>query len=185
MKKYVPSGPLSSPTSSPPQSSSPVSLEPTSASWLPRLNLDADDKAVVAAPDGWLNDKIVDAVNSLVRQQLCTDTNQSTLLANVPSGFSPVETECIQVLHDQNHWVATACIASKVLFSDSLGSRCISPYVATQLKQLYARLINSERNQLRVEVVPCPRQTNGSDCGVYSSAVAVDWAMGSPLLPVS
>jgi hypothetical protein len=182
LKKFIPSGSAistySSPTKSPPQHSTP-------APWLPSHNLTADDRNVIADPDGWLNDKIVDCVNNLVRRHLGSDSDQSTLLAQMPSGFSPEETESIQVLHDQNHWVATACVGHKVLCADSLGGRCISPYVAKQLKQLYGRLVNAESNELPVTLVHCPRQTNGSECGVYASAVAFEWAMGYTQLPVA
>ena len=54
-------------------------------------------------------------------------------MAQVPGGFTKVDTESIQVLHANHHWVATACIGSDVLVADSAGGE-ISPQVVDQLK---------------------------------------------------
>ena len=48
--------------------------------------------------------------------------------------------------------------------------------IGTQLKQLYAPLMDIERKQLEVEIVECPKQPYSSDCEMYSAAVAVEWA---------
>jgi hypothetical protein len=72
----------------------------------------------------------------LVSKQIGNDLHQSTLMAQVPGGFTKVATESIQVLYANHHWVATACIGSDVLVADSVGGK-ISPHVADQLKQLY------------------------------------------------
>ena len=139
-------------------------------------------KHLVAAPDGWLDDTVIDAVNNLVRMEIGGHQHQSTLLAQHPSGFDTVDTESIHVLHDKDHWIATACIADEVLFADSMGIG-VSEYVGGQMKQLYSRLLDSTTGKLKVTITPCPRQTNASDCGVYASAVAFEWATGNPKIP--
>ena len=121
-------------------------------------------------------------MNTLVRLKVGSDINQSTLLSQVPSGFNPVESEAIQILHDNHHWVTSACINNEVLLADSLGSRTISVYVIVKLKQLYARLVD-EHNRLAVSIVASPRQGNGSDCGVHAAATAFEWSLGYQNLP--
>ena len=138
---------------------------------------------MILSPTGLLNDKIVDAVNTLVRLHVGTDVNQSTLLSQVPTGFQPLNPEAIQILHDNEHWVTSACINNEVMLADSLGSRAISIYVTVQLRQLYARLIDPTSNRLPVAIVPSPRQGNGADCGVYAAATAFEWAVGNQDLP--
>src|SRR6266516_6342334 len=85
----------------------------------------------------------------------------------------------IQIVHDLTHWVATACIGEEVLVADSLGKATLSDRVKAQLQQLYASQI--KESGMQVTMVPCPRQTNGSDCGVYAAAVAYAWAEGQTL----
>jgi hypothetical protein len=151
-------------------------------SWIPELNLDQADQELIASADGWLNDKVVDAVNEIVRDKIGAEQQQSTLLAQIPRGFSNVTTESIYILHANDHWITTACIGDDVLFADSAGGG-VSKYVAGQMRQLYARRINSATDKLEIKITPCPRQTNASDCGVYAAAVAFEWAMGNQILP--
>ena len=105
-------------------------------------------------------------------------------MAQIPKGFSKVSAKSIYILHDNNHWVTTACIGDEVIYADSLGG-AVSKYVSGQMRQLYGRLINSVTGKLTVKISPCPRQANASDCGVYAAAVAFEWATGNPNLPTA
>ena len=71
------------------------------------------------------------------------------------------------------------------MYAVSLGVGRVSEYVGAQLKQLYAPLVDSKRKKLNVAIHQCPAQTNGSDCGVYATAVAFQWATrGTENLPL-
>ena len=120
-----------------------------------------------------MTDKHIDAVNRLVAQELCTDT-QTTLLQQSTVGFQPVETEVIQIVHNDNHWVLTGLIGNDVILGDSIAHN-ISERVATQIKQLYSRKISN--NKLTVRVIPCDKQNNDADCGVFACALAMDLAL--------
>ena len=60
-----------------------------------------------------------------------------------------MDTESIHVLHDKDHWIATACVADEVLFSASMG-RGVSENVGGQMKQLYSRLLDSTTEKLKL-----------------------------------
>lgn len=152
--------------------------------WLPALKLTMEDKELILSSDGWLTDNIIDAVNKLVHQLLGSDGNQSTLMAQAPAGFDEVVTESVQVLHDDSHWVASACIGNEIFVADSLGVKTISKYVATQLRQQFSRMIDVQSGKLPVSLVVSPHQPNGCDCGLYASAAAFEWVMGNPTLPI-
>jgi len=141
--------------------------------------LNSSDKADIERTDGWLNDKVIDAVNGLVGKHLGQTSTQSSILVQGPTGFSSNNAESIQIVHDINHWVATACIGEKVLVADSLGKATLSERVKAQLQQLYSSQITD--SGMEVTMVPCPRQTNGADCGVYAAAVAYAWAEGQAI----
>jgi len=83
------------------------------------MNLHVSDREDIS--DGaWLNDRVIDAVNSLVARYLGT-MSQSTLLADTERGFGKVaEGPHITILHDADHWVVAASVGDKVYFCDSL-----------------------------------------------------------------
>ena len=122
-------------------------------------------------PTEWLNDKHIDAVNGLLARHLGNPTNQSTLLVQSASGYDSVQHETVQILYDNNHWVTTACIGSEVLFMDSLG-KPMSQNVKKQIRQLYSACVSGD--VLPVTVMPCSRQPNSHDCGLYAAAFAFD-----------
>ena len=93
------------------------------------------------------------------------------------AGFISAATETVQIIHNNNHWITTACIGERVLVADSL-QRPLCDYVVKQLRQLYAARINSD-GVLRVNVVPCQTQPNGADCRVFAAAFAFEWACGN------
>jgi len=102
---------------------------------------------------------------------------QTSLLAHSLPAFQPVDHDCMQILYDVHHWVATACVDGEVLVANSLGE-AISPTVARQLKAIYGHLVGVD-GLLDVCMVPCAQQPNGSDCGVFAAAFLFEWAVMS------
>jgi len=147
--------------------------------WLPNMNLSIKEKVDIKNKNGWLNDKVIDAVNVLVGEHLGQTLNQSTVLAHGPVGYTATTGESIQILYDSNHWVASAYIGGEIRLADSLGRVTVSEGVARQLRQLYAP--GMAEGKVEVSIVPSPRQDNGSDCGIYAAAVAYEWAQGQQL----
>jgi len=187
------SKPTTPPSSTPPSSTplSPGTPRHTLTStpsrtnwWLRNLYLTNDELGLINNQSGWLNDRIIDAVNKLANDRMGADANQTTLLGQSLVGFEPVQGESVHILHDSNHWIATAMINNQVMVADSL-NRGISEYVCQQLRQLYAWMIDGRSQKLKVYIVPCPKQTNGSDCGVYATAAIFQWASGQLDLPFS
>ena len=52
-------------------------------------------------------------------------------------------------------------------------------YLAKQLRALYPQSISRKSNLLQVTLVPCPQQSNSSDCGVFAAACAFEWVRGN------
>ena len=99
--------------------------------WVPELHLKMEDRNLIRS-GGWLNDCIVDAVNTIVTQHIGSEQAQTVNLSQRPGGFDVVTTETIMILHDRDHWITTACLGGKVLYMDSMRGniskvvRCVS-----------------------------------------------------------
>ena len=156
---------------SPPESTPQKKKRP--GMWIDSLNLTVEDHDILMS-GGWLNDRLIDAVNSLVAKSVGAEANQSTLLVQTAKGFKPVEHETVLVLHDANHWITVACAGGQVLYADSMGGK-ISQCVSLQVRQLFSHM-QDKRGRIPVMQVVCDRQMNSSDCGVYAAAVAFDVA---------
>lgn len=149
---------------------------PTADPWLAQHNLMESDRSILTTGE-WLNDKLIDAGNKLVGMAMGS-ANQTSLLAQ--TSFAPAPEDTAMVIHDQDHWVACGSFGGEVLLADS-ARRPVSPLVAKQLRELFQTQLGQD-NKLRVKVVPCPTQTNGSDCGIYAIAFCTEWAYGQMTL---
>ena len=118
--------------------------------WIQELNLSSDDKHLVISGD-WLNDKIIDAVNRICNAVINNDA-QTTLLSQTQTGFKAIANDGINILHDKNHWVATACLGGRILFADYMGGQ-ISDHVKMQARQLYTKHLTTS-GYINVEIVP-------------------------------
>ena len=170
------SSPLPAEPESPPSLDIPCTNTPPSMTQAQTSKLTEKDFEDLLRPGEWLNDKHMDAVNALIAHHLGSTEMQSTLICQTQRGFDAVTAEAVQILHDREHWITTGCIAGTVVFMDSLG-RPVSDYVKKQMRQLYAHVV-SEDGKLQVTVLPCCKQPNFYDCGVYAAANAFLLALG-------
>ena len=76
-----------------------------------------------------------------------------------------------------------ADLHGQVMVADSL-ERPLSGYVINQLRQIYQRQID-RFGKLREMSIPCHRQPNSSDCGVFAAAFAFELACDAKDLDVT
>jgi len=91
--------------------------------WIARLNLSQSDRKVLMS-NQWLNDRLIDAINRMVANYIGSDAARSTLLVQISDGSMAAATETVQIIHDSNHWITTACIGGRVLV-DWITTACI------------------------------------------------------------
>jgi len=113
-------------TSTPPATSLP--MEDT---WVRSLNLHKSDRDVLWS--GWLNDRVVDAVNKSVAQELGV-ASQSTVLPQSKSSFDAISTDTVMILHALGHWITVAGNAEGVTYIDSHRPHQIIIYRAPEKK---------------------------------------------------
>ena len=92
------------------------------------------------------------------------------------SKFSRYGSRFIQILHDgDNHWVTAASDKEgEVVLYDSLKGASISSAIYSQI----STLSNCKLKSLRIIRAGVQQQSNGTNCGLFSIAFAVDIAFG-------
>jgi len=77
------------------------------------------------------------------------------------------------ILHADAHWVTVAAVNDDIVYMDSMRPhRPITPYVITQLMQLFASKVD-EDGKLKVKIIPSTPQHNADDCGVFVAAYVI------------
>ena len=108
----------------------------------------------------WLNDKVIDTVNFIVA---CELRNIATT-SQTDNGLSPVDTECVMIIHAEDRWAMLAAVDGQMQYLGSLRPhKPLTPYVIRQLL--------SVEGKLHLLIKPTTPQTNNSDCGVYTGSV--------------
>ena len=144
--------------------------------WIQRLHLRISDRELVCK--GWLNDRVIDAINRIIANNLGSAA-QTTLLSQSNSGFAACQQETIMILHANQHWVTVAADTTEVRYFDSLRPhQALTSYVTKQIKQLFPQHVRSDGN-IDLLIYPSTPQTNGADCGVFASAYAAELLSGN------
>ena len=134
--------------------------------------------------NGWLTDRIIDAAQSLLRNQysekICgLDT---PLLSQKKSGFDAAGYQCLQIHYDENrnHWFTSSSVNMRIEVADSIPyTKKLTESTKHQLKTRYSSLVNDD-GYLQVYIIPCDQQPNGNDCGLYAIANAIEFLVDNP-----
>ena len=152
--------------------------------WLPKLNLFHTDKNVLET-NRWLNDTIIFAAQSILKDQFSIHGLQSTHL----SQFQPVPpyNPFVQILHVHNsHWI-TVSNSSFGCGSTSHFGDCVKIYdsanpsnVSLTVQNTICSIMKPMSSTLTFEVVNVQSQMNTYDCAI---AFATEIAYGrNPVL---
>ena len=165
-------------------SSSPVKDD--GLTWLSKLNLTKSDREILRS-DAWLNDNIIHAAQSLLREQTKGSVFgwRSTQCAKNYS-FKPIPSRSpfVQVLHvAECHWVVVSNVDPK---EGGCFTNSVAYYDSGWLLNIGARIRNTlcsffkcDAATLRFDIVDVMTQPNASDCGVFALANATELAYGS------
>ncbi|XP_069464877.1 uncharacterized protein [Ambystoma mexicanum] len=146
-----------------------------SQKWICELGLDSTHREILLSME-WLDDKIIDAAQHLLKVQYgAKEGLQTTLLSCSAEGFTPIQHQGVQIHFDEirNHWFTTSYSGSVVQLADSLPLRTLSVSTQKQLKQCYGAVML--QGKLEVHLLSVDRQPNCDDCGLYAIANAVEF----------
>ena len=147
----------------------------TETVWIsnPLYILHESDHQLISSSSGWLNDKIIHASQQLLAQHFPrTEGLQSPTLEQI-NGFDTHSGHFVQMVYVRSsHWILVSnlgCEKNTVNVYDTMYSSLPSSTVDT-----IARLVFCPSSKLVIRMVDVDLQTNSSDCGVLSLAIAFD-----------
>ena len=158
----------------------PVLVSPSTKDsfWKSHLNLHQNDRSILTSGE-WLNTALIGAAQTLLKQKFNgVGGLQDTLLK--PWVQNPLKSDqnFVQMLHiGSNHWLMVTnigCPSDTVKVFDSLATG--GP--TTELKNEIARMLQTQSDFIKIEFMDVAHQENGSDCGVYAVANAVEICRG-------
>ena len=170
-------------------SSSPVK-ESVGDYWISEYFLYFSDKAILESSHLWINDAIINGIQSTLKRQTKGKLEgwQSTLLVKTPQRLTvlPSWVPFIQVLHvSNNHWVMTTNIKTRtkeiappdtVYLYDS--NMTMNPSLPDEVSSAICSFLKIKSCKLKVDYVNIQQQENSNDCGAFALACATELALG-------
>ena len=142
-----------------PKTSTARKTSATTNVWVTELYLTKYDKQALLDPVGWLTDTIVNAAQTLLRQQLPHIQSLQSVAKGMTMSFCIQNGKFLQILHSNGHWF-TVCRESlsnvTVQVYDSLYST-----VPTLGKAQIACLLNTPEEQIEVQIMDVQQQVCG------------------------
>ena len=139
----------------------------------------AEDRKILLSTE-WLNDRIINATQKLLKKQSSLRGFQCTLYGQKMVKYNRIHRTKIfvQVIHVKDtHWLTVSnvgCDASTVTIYDSLPAT-----VGDRLQKHVCHFWKCEGKQATFQVANIRRQPNVFDCGLFALASATDLAYGN------
>lgn len=145
--------------------------------WIPELGLTKFEKNILQSSTDWLNDRIINAAQKLLRKvNPCMPGLQDVVCGRTMS-FDVEPGEFLQILHDKHgHWLTISTVGlahPEVMIFDSL-----YPSISTSVKMQIACLLYTKKPQIKLLFKDVQIQSGGSDCGLFSIAFATAITFG-------
>ena len=129
-----------------------------------------NDKALLLSDRAWLNDRLIDKAQELLKHQFSYVGGLQSLLLGQTQAFAVEVGEFVQILHaGQSHWLTIStngCFHPLVKVYDSL-----APGSDSRLCHKVASLLVTNCASITLQYVDVMRQVGPSDCGLFAIAV--------------
>ena len=137
------------------------------------IHLTYDDKKILESNDMWLNDKIINAAQVLLKTKFpLIEGFQDTLLQK-KHAFEVMSGEFIQIINKSNsHWVTLSNLGLQqhgtIRLYDSLNSSTLNQ----EVQDIIASLLISRCSVITVKIGRVQQQPDASNCGLFAIAFA-------------
>ena len=154
--------------------------------WISKLVLYTQDKELLQSVDGWLNDGIICAAQSLLKSQSKgrIDGWQSTQFCKQADRFQKImRSPFIQILHLKNHWVTVSNVALRgnpdyMKDSVDIYDSGLSTHVSLETRKLICSFFKCEQDVMNFDLINSQKQENCNDCGLFAIASATELVFG-------
>ena len=137
------------------------------------IKLNKTQKDILSST-GWLDDKIVNAAQSLLRKQFGIAGLQNTTLGYTLT-YGIMHKPLFQILHNgQDHWLTVSTIGLQSFYINMYDSRMHSTLSSFGKDQICA----ANDKVINVQFIDVDKQENTQDCGLYAIAYATSVCHG-------
>ena len=136
-----------------------------------QYQLSGREKQILLSPSGWLNDVLITAAQTILKQQYGIAGFQETT-RGITMSFDIMAEEFVQILHDGvGHWFTVSTVgaqkSNQIFVYDSL-----YPSVGPCSQRELAALLACKEKVINVSQMNVQSQDGGSDCGLFAIAFA-------------
>lgn len=149
------------------------------------IGLNMQDRKTILSEKGWLDDRMVNAAQTLLKLHFSTPGLQHTTLGSNLS-FDVVQRDFVQILHNgTNHWVTISNLNAQPSHCNIYDSSMFHSIFdhATVADQICA-IMHSSQPMITVHHANVDKQMNGHDCGVYAIAFATSLCYGQDVMSI-
>lgn len=142
------------------------------------FELDQEMRRTILSDRGWLDDNVINAAQSLLKDQYGTAGLQKTTLG-YHLQYDVMRREFVQVVYNgKNHWLTLSTIGlqestATVNVYDSLYTS-----LSTSTKMQVCALLCTMNSSIDFRFIDADKQANTSDCGLYAIAYATSLCCG-------
>ena len=134
------------------------------------------DKRNLILQSGWLDNRVINASQALLKSMTHTPGLQCTNLGSNLS-FEVVKESFVQILHNgTNHWVTVSSINTQPSHINIYDSKYST--ITESLRDQICALMHSCQRTITVHRINTDKQENGHDCGLYAIAYATSLCNG-------
>ena len=152
----------------------------TTNKWIDDLLLLQEDQQIILSQTAWINDRIIDACQRLLKQDIDgKDIGgfQSVCLGQIMY-FSVEDKQFIQILNTgHSHWVTICTVGTNHPMVNVYDSKYVA--ASTHLSAQIACLLMTQHAEITINFVDVVKQAGSYDCGLYAIAYAAALAHGN------
>ena len=139
------------------------------------IKLNKTQKDILSST-GWLDDKIVNAAQSLLRKQFGLVGLQNTTLGYTLT-HDIMRKQFVQILHNgQDHWLTVSTIGLQSSYINIFD--CMYSTLSSFCKDQICALLFANDKVVNVQFIDADKQENTYDCGLYAIAYATSVCHG-------
>ena len=126
--------------------------------WVPGLKLTTYHKQIILDPVGWMTDTIIDAAQTLLKQQFPHIQSLQSVTLGLTMSFHVQTGELLQIIHCNNHWLTVSSIGDQASQPSVKVYDSMYHSVPSLGKAQIACLLSTSEDFIRVKIMDVQKQ---------------------------